>query len=281
MLKSLQKDERIEFMLAQMLSIYVNGNRAKGSSTKDPNEFIIKSFWKTEVEQDVDVFKKLFWNKKIMAAQTLANIAIKLSANMVDFENDLGRANRLAGKRAGQMKKSFNAAFVAIGAAAFSAGGAIGALVKVTANTADNIQKLSIRLGVTTEFLSEMRHAADLSGVSFEKVNVGVAKMSKSINDADNGLSTAKRAFDQLGISLEDLHKLKPEEQFLLIADKLSKVESQSLKTGAAMDIFGRAGAEMITLFDQGADGIKEMREEANRFGLTISNDSANAAALI
>lgn len=214
-----------------------------------------------------------------MAAQELANIAIKLSADMVDFENDMGRASRLAQKRSGQMRKSFNQAFKAISVAALAAGGALATLVKVSANTADNIQKLSLRLGVSTEFLSEMRHVADLTGVSFDRVDVGIRKMSKSINDAENGLSTSIRAFDSLGISLEELKSLSPEQQFELIADKLSKVETQSEKTGAAMDIFGRAGVDMLTLFEDGAKGIKDMREEANLFGLTISQDAADGAA--
>jgi len=214
-----------------------------------------------------------------MAAQELANIAIKLSANMVDFENDMGRASRLAKKRSGEMKKAFKVSFAAITAAAVSAGGALAAMVKVSANVADNIQKMSIRLGVSTKFLSEYRHVAELSGTSMEKIGDGVRKMSKSINDANNGLSTAKRAFESLGISLDQINSLSPEKQFELIADKISKVESQSVKAGASMDIFGRSGSELLTVLNAGGDAIKAMRMEAENFGLTITQEAANAAA--
>ena len=212
-------------------------------------------------------------------AQELASLAIKLSANMTSFENDLGRASRLAKKKSASMKKDLQVAMTAITAASLAAGGALGTLVKMTANTADSIQKMSNRLGVSTEFLSQYRHVAELSGTSMEKVGDGIRKMSKSINDGNNGLSTAVRAFDSLGISIEDLNKLSPEQQFELIADKISKVESQSVKAGAAMDIFGRSGSELLTVLNLGSEGIAQMRKEADDFGLTISQNAADSAA--
>ncbi len=212
-------------------------------------------------------------------AQTLADIAIKLSADMVDFENDMGRASRLAKKRGNQMKRDLTNALKAITAASLAAGGALAGMVKITANVGDQMQKLNQRLGVSTEFLSQMRHAADLTDVSFSGMTNSISKMSKSINDADNGLATAKRGLDSLGISLEHIKTLDTESQFLLIADRLSKVQSQTVKTGAAMDLFGRSGTELLTLFDQGADGIERMMDEADAFGLTISQNAANSAA--
>jgi len=212
-------------------------------------------------------------------AQSLADIAIKLSADMVDFENDMGRAARLAKKRGNQMKRDLKIAMTAITTASIAAGGAIAGLVKVTANTADAIQKMSDRLAVSTEFLSQYRHVAELSGTSLERVGDGIRKMSKSVNDANNGLSTATRAFESLGISLDTLNSLNPEQQFELIADKISQVESQSVKAGAAMDIFGRAGVDLLTVLNQGSDGIAKMRQEADSFGLTISQNAADAAA--
>ncbi len=212
-------------------------------------------------------------------AQTLADLAIKLSADMVEFENDMGRAARLAKKRSNQMKRDFSLAMKAITGASIAAGGALVGMVKITANVADNMQKMSQRLGVSTEFLSQMRHATELTDVTMENLSKSVSKMSKSINDAHNGLSTSTRAFEALGITLEQLQGLDTEGQFLLIADRLSKVESQTIKTGAAMDIFGRSGTELLTLFAEGADGIEAMRQEADKFGLTISKDAADASA--
>jgi len=50
--------------MAQMMSIYINSHKRKGLPDKDPADFILKSFWKTEIEQDVDTIKKMFGVKK-------------------------------------------------------------------------------------------------------------------------------------------------------------------------------------------------------------------------
>jgi hypothetical protein len=209
----------------------------------------------------------------------LASLAIELSANLTKFESDMGRAARIAKKESDKMKKQIGVAMKAIAASAVTAAAGLGTVVKMAANTADSMQKMSSRLGVTTNFLSEMRLAADLTDNTIDGLGKSITKMSKSVNDARNGLSTAKRAFSSLGISLDEIQKLNTEEQFLLIADRLSKVSDQSVKAGAAMDIFGRSGTQLLTMFENGADGIKDMRMEAQKFGLTISQDTANAAA--
>jgi hypothetical protein len=51
-------------MLAQMMTIYINGNSARGSTKSKPDDFLFKSVWKTEVEQDVDTIKNIFGIKK-------------------------------------------------------------------------------------------------------------------------------------------------------------------------------------------------------------------------
>lgn len=45
-------------MLANITAIYINGNKKRGSPPVKPDDFILKSFWKTETEQDVDTIKK-------------------------------------------------------------------------------------------------------------------------------------------------------------------------------------------------------------------------------
>lgn len=46
--------------MAQFMAMYVNSKKAKGSALRQPNDFIIKSYWKSEAEQDIDTIKKAF-----------------------------------------------------------------------------------------------------------------------------------------------------------------------------------------------------------------------------
>ena len=152
-------------------------------------------------------------------------------------------------------------------------------MVKGQIDAADKVQKLSLQLGVSTEALSQYRHVAELTGTSFESMTKGIRYMQKNMSDAEDGLSTAKRAFSDLNLEVSKLRSLSPEDAFERIGQALSEIEEPAKRTQLAMNVFGRAGAELNQTFADGAAGVRAMRDEADRLGLTLSQDSANAAA--
>ena len=157
--------------------------------------------------------------------------------------------------------------------------GGLGAMLKSAINTGDQIQKLNLQLGLSTEFLSEMKFAAEQSGLTMGDLETSIRRMQKSIADAGAGLSTATRALDAIGLSVEGLRKLKPDDQFLVIAEAISKIDDQSLKTQVSMDLLGRAGAKVGQLFAGGAEGVAELRRQARELGLSISGQTADDMA--
>jgi hypothetical protein len=100
-----------------------------------------------------------------------------------------------------------------------------------------------------------------------------VAKMAKR-----TGLSTQVDALNDLGLTFEDLDGLSPEEQFKLLADRISQVEDPTRKAAIAMMLFGRTGTNLLPMFADGARGIEALQEEARRLGLTMSGEDAKAA---
>ena len=155
----------------------------------------------------------------------------------------------------------------------------LGLLTKSAINSADEIQKLSIKLGASTEALSEYRHVAELSGVEFKTLTKGFQNMADKISDFANGMGEAKASLEELGFVAEDLNKLKPEEQFEAIADAMQGVALQGDKVRIAMDIFGGRGVGLLQAMEGGAAGIRKMREEAERLGITLSQTDADGAA--
>tara|TARA_Y100000310_G_scaffold345852_1_gene471415 strand:+ start:16998 stop:18602 length:1605 start_codon:yes stop_codon:yes gene_type:complete len=151
--------------------------------------------------------------------------------------------------------------------------------VKTFAEMGDEVQKMALKTGFSTERLSELRFAAEQSGASIESIDKAVKRMSKSLIDADRGLETYQRSFDALGLSTEEVLKLSPEEQFNTISMALAEVEDQALKSALAQEIFGRAGTELLPLLAQGADGIAELAAEAKELGIVFDQEAANSAA--
>jgi hypothetical protein len=200
---------------------------------------------------------------------------------------ELGVSDKLTkGLRAAQKRlQAFGASVSSIGAriAALGAAGLapLAAAVRTFSSAGDVLDKMAARTGLSAEALSELGFAAELSGADLGTLEKGVRKMQKSILDAERGLVTTKEAMVQLGLTVDDLKGLAPEKQFLLIADRLSRIEDPTRRAALAMELFGRAGTGLLPLLKDGAQGIEAMREEARRLGLTVSTQTAKDAALL
>ena len=142
----------------------------------------------------------------------------------------------------------------------------------------DNIAKMSKRTGVGVESLSALGFAAEQSGSSLETVEKGIRKMQQSILDANMGLKTTTDVFAMLGVSAASFAGMKPEEQFRLLADRISQIEDPSKRAAIAMKIFGRSGTALLPLFEKGAAGLDELMNEAKQLGLVLSNEDAASA---
>lgn len=177
--------------------------------------------------------------------------------------------------------KGLSGAFGGMGAsiAGIVGVGGFGAMIKGSLDSADAMQKLSIQLGFSTEFLSEMKHAAELSGASLDDVTKGGRKLQQSLTDAADGGKSTSEAFDKLGLSVDELLQLHPDEQLLIVGDALSKMENQAEKTDTAMLLMGKSGAALNQVFVGGADSVQKMRNEAEALGLSLSRDAADGAA--
>ena len=147
------------------------------------------------------------------------------------------------------------------------------------ASAGDNLDKMSRRTGVGVQALSELAFAAEQSGASLDSVERGIRGMQRSLLNAEMGSQAASDALSAIGLSVDQLSGMNPEDQFTMIADALSSVEDPSTRAALSMQIFGRAGSELLPMFDETAQGIAELRQEANELGRTMSEEDAQAAA--
>lgn len=143
----------------------------------------------------------------------------------------------------------------------------------------DMVDKMSKRTAFAAETISELAYAADISGADITMLEKAVKKMSKTIVDAGYGLETYLRVFRSLGLEVEDLMALSPEEQFMKIGAAIADMEDDTLRTAAAVDVFGRSGTMLLPMFKEGAEGIAKLREEAHRLGIVFDEEAAAKAA--
>ena len=209
-----------------------------------------------------------------IAASLIVDLRLR-AAKYIDglkkARNQQNRFRREAEKTRRQLKT------LAISFAAVAGPAALVLFISRITQADDEIRKMSKNLGVATETLSAWEFAAGIAGVSTQDLLTGIRRLQKNISDADKGLTTAIRAFDDLGVSYKALLRLSPERQFEIVADALSKIELQAVKARVALDIFGRSGVKLIEMTKNGAAGINAMKTELMLLGGVLTTDVASA----
>jgi len=168
---------------------------------------------------------------------------------------------------------------VAAGIAAAFSINALRNMINDFAELGDSFDKMSQRTGVSVEALSGLKFAAEQSGASIETVEMGIRNMQRVLLDVQQGSSTAATTLQMLGLNIQQLQTLSPEQQFIRMAEAISQVKDPSRQAALAMELFGRSGTQLLPMLQQGEAGIEALIAEARRLGIVMSQEDARAAA--
>ncbi len=125
---------------------------------------------------------------------------------------------------------------------AFSAGAVISFGKEILAD-ADAMVKLSDKTGIAIEPMQRLRYTAEQSGNTLDQVSGAVSKLQDNIASGNGG---AVKALGELGLSLEQIRTKSPDAQIRIIGEEIAKVKDPADRTRLAIDLFGRAGAEIL-----------------------------------
>lgn len=140
----------------------------------------------------------------------------------------------------------------------------------------DATAKAARSLGETTETMTALQYAADLSGLAMQQLKKGMQQMVRAGSEAAQGTGQAADAIAELGLDARQLEQLRPYEQLKLIAEAMGDIENQSDKVRIAERLFGARNATgFISLMEKGAEGIEQMTRAAKEFGLTYTDEEA------
>jgi phage-related protein len=185
-----------------------------------------------------------------------------------------GTFNRLKGITSG-LGGAFGALLPAAGIAGLTA------LGKRAIDTADNLNDLSQRTGVGVESLSKFGAAAADSGSSVDEVAKAMGRLARGVVDP---ASKANEALRSIGVSSTDASgKIKSMDQIMLdVADRFAKMPDGAQKTALAMDLFGKSGANLIPMLNQGRDALGQYSATTDTHRAQAADkfhDSINAVA--
>ena len=227
----------------------------------------------------------------------VASLEIELAANVSRLTEDFKKAKEEVGSSMHEMKSTVKESMNGIVEsmegvnkkidgilksfsvmAEFAAGAAIGEKVldlgKEFAETAEKISRTAQMTGMTTTQVQQLGFAAQATGASTESMTTGMRKLSTMMVQAENGSKSAVAAFQNVGISQDEIKNSSPHDILLKVADAYSKSADDASKSANAQQLFGRSGLDLIPTLNKGSAGLEELGDKAQQLGIVLDQSA-------
>ena len=132
---------------------------------------------------------------------------------------------------------------------------------------------LSLQTGVSVSKLVNLSIALKQAGLDSSDLGKYLRLMSKSIGEAALNGGSAAAGIERLGLNVGELAAMSPDKQFVLLADRIGKIENPTIRAATALHIFGRSGTELLPVFNN-PDILRGITEGAGKFGLVMERNA-------
>jgi hypothetical protein len=176
----------------------------------------------------------------------------------------LGPAGRLVGDRLNEISGTATAVGSSMGLAGGIAVGALAAIAGGALYASHTYQELDARIdnfqdvtNSSAEEASRLVHVSDVLGVSSDTLAGSMFRLSRAVG-------STPEAFDKLGISInrDSEGNVNLVETLLNVADAYDAAGNATDKTRILFTAFGRGGAEMIDVVEQGSARLRQLAED-------------------
>jgi len=120
----------------------------------------------------------------------------------------------------------------------------------------DQLQDIAEKFGISASKLQLLGNAASVFGSNVEQVSAGLNKLSLAQQKALAGDSGLQASFAEVGLSLEDLQKMKPEDILLRISDSFASGANNGRQFIIVNELLGKAQTDLIKVLNQGSEAI-------------------------
>ena len=150
----------------------------------------------------------------------------------------------------------------AIAGSAIVAG--LGAIVKKSIDAGGELDDLRQKTGVSASALFAIGNAAKVADVDLGTLGKGLNKFNINLVKAAEGNEDLARKFQSLGVNVKDANgEIVPADKALKqIADRFADMPDGAKKAEIAVALFGKAGADLIPLLNQGAASLEQFKSK-------------------
>lgn len=207
-------------------------------------------------------------------ATTVGQLTIEMAANIVRLQQDMEKAKNTVAGAMQSIQKSASMAATALGA--IGVGLSVAAFtgwIRSAIDAADETNKMAQKIGVAVKDVAGLQLAFRQAGIEGGALQTSMSKLSVAIANGNDALVAMNINTRNADGTLKSTRQVLGE-----VADKFASYEDGASKTALAVQLFGKAGADLIPLLNAGADSLDAFDEMARKLGLTLTDETAARA---
>lgn len=164
-------------------------------------------------------------------------------------------------------------------ALATGAAAAVAGCVKLAtgaAQTADEIDKMSQKIGISAEGYQEWAYILSQNGMDVDKLQTGLKTLVTQMDAAHDGTAKSVEAFDALGLSIYGADGAMKDQETMMreVLLALADMGEGTERAALANQLFGRSGTELAPLLNQGSEAILALSDRAHDLGLILDEEA-------
>jgi len=136
------------------------------------------------------------------------------------------------------------------------------ALMRTTAeafNYAARVRELADAFKMSTEFISGLGVAAEAHNISLDQMAKLFRFVNVRMNEATRGATKAKRAFNDLGLSFNELAKLSQQDRIFKIFEAVSNMKDPQQQSAALQGIGSEEAVKFLPMLAHGPDFLRNL----------------------
>lgn len=193
------------------------------------------------------------------------NILLSIKANIEGLKQNMSTAASSIKTFAEGVKTAMGplgAVFEHLGAALLAAFAfkKIEGFLEAIVELGSKFKDLSLKTEIATDSIQKLDNLARVTGISLDTLTNAVVMFGRA--SVTNGEKVAK-VLQAMGLELEEIRKLAPDQQLLVIGKAFQKIEDPALRVTASMLLFKRSGKELLQVFAEGGEEMKKAMEDS------------------
>ncbi|MHB8084787.1 MAG: hypothetical protein ACYDHZ_03095 [Dehalococcoidia bacterium] len=123
-------------------------------------------------------------------------------------------------------------------------------MMESSAQYGDAVMLMKEKTGLSVEMIQKLKYGTETTGTSIDDLAVGMRNLNKVLADAFAGNKEAIKFLENLGLKIDDLEKMNPDQRFMAVATAIGQIKDIAVESTAAIGAFGRSGPDLIPLIN-------------------------------